>query len=505
METTLDSIIDLGSDLKANIILLLTCVVEYKGFLAMVQPNMKFKPERMIYGLKKNKFINDENLIQGLSKIGKKLNIQSHAHKTRAVSGSLVEVPITQNLQIYKTMKYTLESLLARTDSDIKWQMEKLNMNKDDKLLELNEETDIFYLTQLMNIFPHDLKLQEQTYDSNNRKRFRPEFMKTYGKQLNPDTLENLNLQKKQENMKNDLTEAHQVLTSKYIQNLVIQLDRMEFLAIDSHNLTKIFHKYGVNMRYLGKVAEESNLPHIRILCVWEMLARSMARMFNFWISEFILNAGNAVSDAEEIIYPNKSRKTKELLDLFDGKLKMVAFNFLNKAFGKLGSQINKNKEFWGIELYKQVEYDFEYQLEVGEDCQNVNDFQKGYLLNAFVYHTGLDLRQKGYLGLGVEDCPIDLEDILGFKTRPKVFKFKTHKLRQISENYQEHMQSERYSMALKLLAIKMSIEESMGRVYEYLDTLGEMADIQIKLNEFDAAIITCSKALEILSPYSPQ
>jgi hypothetical protein len=79
---------------------------------------------------------------------------------------------------------------------------------------------------------------------------------------------------------------------------------------------------------------------------------------------------------------------------------------------------------------------------------------------------------------LGVEDCPIDLEDILGFKTRPKVFKFKTHKLRQISENYQEHMQSERYSMALKLLAIKMSIEESMGRVYEYLDTLGEMADI---------------------------
>lgn len=58
--------------------------------------------------------------------------------------------------------------------------------------------------------------------------------------------------------------------------------------------------------------------------------------------------------------------------------------------------------------------------------------------------------------------------------------------------------------MALKLLAIKMSIEESLGRVFEYLDSLGEMADVQLKIKEYQASILTCGKALEILSPYSP-
>jgi hypothetical protein len=151
------------------------------------------------------------------------------------------------------------------------------------------------------------------------------------------------------------------------VDNLVYKLDRMEFLAIDSHNLTKIFHKFGVNMRYLGRIAEKATLPHIKSLCIWEMLARSMSRIYNFWISEFLLKAGNAVSDAEENLHPNKSRKTKKLLRLFDDELKLVVFKFFNKVFGKLGSDINKNTEFWGIQVYKQVEYDYDYQLDIGD------------------------------------------------------------------------------------------------------------------------------------------
>lgn len=153
--------------------------------------------------------------------------------------------------------------------------------------------------------------------------------------------------------MNNELTDAHDELESKFIQNLVNKLDRMEFLAIDSHNLTKIFHKFGVNMRYLGKVAQRTTLPHIRSLCVWEMLARSMSRIYNYWISEFLLKAGNAVSDAEENLHPNNSRKTTKLLKKFDEELKIVVFKFFNKVFGKFGSDVNNNREFWGVEVYK--------------------------------------------------------------------------------------------------------------------------------------------------------
>lgn len=53
-------------------------------------------------------------------------------------------------------------------------------MNKDDKLLELNEESDIFYITNLISIFPHDVELTDKGYKAMERKRLRPEFMKQY-------------------------------------------------------------------------------------------------------------------------------------------------------------------------------------------------------------------------------------------------------------------------------------------------------------------------------------
>lgn len=69
----------------------------------------------------------------------------------------------------------------------------------------------------------------------------------------------------------------------------------MEFLVIESHNLSKTFHQHGVNMRYLGKVAAITTMPSIKSLCVWEMIARSLKRMFNFELSNFVMKAGNSV------------------------------------------------------------------------------------------------------------------------------------------------------------------------------------------------------------------
>lgn len=42
-------------------------------------------------------------------------------------------------------------------------------------------------------------------------------------------------------------------------------------------------------MRYLGKVAQKSTLKHVKDLCVTEMLARTLKRIFNKAISEQIL------------------------------------------------------------------------------------------------------------------------------------------------------------------------------------------------------------------------
>ena len=46
-------------------------------------------------------------------------------------------------------------------------------------------------------------------------------------------------------------------------------------MPIDSESLELTFHSQGVNMRYLGLVTSQSIVPHVRDICVNEMLARA--------------------------------------------------------------------------------------------------------------------------------------------------------------------------------------------------------------------------------------
>lgn len=72
-----------------------------------------------------------------------------------------------------------------------------------------------------------------------------------------------------------DLNEATRYLRSTVIPNLVNMLDSLIIMPIDSESLELTFHSQGVNMRYLGMVTSLSIVPHVRDLCITEMIARS--------------------------------------------------------------------------------------------------------------------------------------------------------------------------------------------------------------------------------------
>jgi hypothetical protein len=48
---------------------------------------------------------------------------------------------------------------------------------------------------------------------------------------------------------------------------------------LDSTSITVKMHSCGVNIRYLGKVAERCELPHVREALVVEMLARTSKKV----------------------------------------------------------------------------------------------------------------------------------------------------------------------------------------------------------------------------------
>lgn len=60
-------------------------------------------------------------------------------------------------------------------------------------------------------------------------------------------------------------------------------------MPIDTESLQQVFHENGINMRYLSHVVVMSQVPHVREICVTEMLARTCKNIINYQLSQTIL------------------------------------------------------------------------------------------------------------------------------------------------------------------------------------------------------------------------
>ena len=50
---------------------------------------------------------------------------------------------------------------------------------------------------------------------------------------------------------------------------------------MDSNSISRVFHEYGVNLRYLGRVADRTKLSHIRELLIAEMIGRAVRKVLD--------------------------------------------------------------------------------------------------------------------------------------------------------------------------------------------------------------------------------
>lgn len=73
-------------------------------------------------------------------------------------------------------------------------------------------------------------------------------------------------------------------------------------------------------MRYLGTVASACSIPHIKDICITEMFARTLKRMFNTQISQEILDHNQRheftlaqLNEKEQQIYALSSSQTKQI------------------------------------------------------------------------------------------------------------------------------------------------------------------------------------------------
>ena len=82
-------------------------------------------------------------------------------------------------------------------------------------------------------------------------------------------------------------------------ENLLICLDSLYLVPYNSETLKICFHYFGINLGYLGKVAERTTIPHIRELCLIDMFARVCKKII------FDLLAQNVFQQATHAFYSN--------------------------------------------------------------------------------------------------------------------------------------------------------------------------------------------------------
>ena len=478
----------------------MAAVVQYKGFRAFVNIGLNFKDYEVAFGLNAGRFVADFDLMKGMNQIGKKLNIMPHTHKSRTSSGAMIEVPLSQGIKVYKTQKKNQEDLYKDQDQSMKEQYVKLSQNLEVSDYQSKKKANnehIYYITNAMSIFPIDIDISKRTkYPT--RRRLRPEFMRAFERKLNPDTFEVSIGGKKSDPLESDMTEANKNLKSKNVSELVNKLDRMEYLPLDSYGFTKIFHEFGVNMRYLGLITESSKLPHIQEICMTEMVARSCKKILNYKLSRMIFMAGESVKDIDEGIDLMNEAEIIEAKQMFDNELKKLVADMLNFVFGN--SELSK--DFWKVNLREQMSYDFGYRMNSNTD---IKDFPIGALLNCISYHFNIKLQDKNFEGLIEKQFPFNQDSIVCFNHKTKSYSFKKHKLRRVSEYYIEHRENKQYALALQLLRMKLTSEDALGRKEEYLELLGEIADLKLEMGQIDEAIKAADKAISILDTFAPQ
>lgn len=111
-------------------------------------------------------------------------------------------------------------------------------------------------------------------------------------------------------------------------------------MAIDSVSISEIFHKAGVNLRFLGKVAKLTKMPHVKDICEAEMVARASKVIINQQITEFFLNKNKVKNyDTDSQFTQNQSADQKnkfmmqKLLEEKKQKIQEFYVDMLNFMF----------------------------------------------------------------------------------------------------------------------------------------------------------------------------
>lgn len=130
----------------------------------------------------------------------------------------------------------------------------------------------------------------------------RPEVVLSWNNELSNAVFSKISFEK-DERSELQLAEACKSVKDENMKALVKMLDEATFFIIDSPSIEDIMHEYGINIRYLGQVANLFSLSYNRKIFEVEMIARVLKRIFYTTIEGLNENIKDLFTDFLNVLF----------------------------------------------------------------------------------------------------------------------------------------------------------------------------------------------------------
>ena len=187
-------------------------------------------------------------------------------------------------------------------------------------------------------------------------------------------------------------------------------LDNTTVFLVDSQGIEDLLHEYGINIRYIGSLAEKVNLDFNKKILETEMVARACKRYFFKTFHEVIGEQGLA-----------GGQLIQEFKDCF--------VDFLNLLFirSKEAEALYKNY------IYAEISRYYDYKI-----TSYPPEMQGGGILHALCYHFGIRLKIIDYPFFQNLDSIFNAAHILEVHGSAKTYDMDTSEIKQVCKKYKE-------------------------------------------------------------------
>ncbi|CAK61282.1 unnamed protein product (macronuclear) [Paramecium tetraurelia] len=247
------------------------------------------------------------------------------------------------------------------------------------------------------------------------------------------------------------------------LHDLITKFESLEFLPIDSNQLSEQLHQLGINIKYIGKICQMCQLQHIKDLCVCDMISRVCKKVLRNNVADLMKNLKYQLSQKLQSDQSNilefsmiQELNTKDvqdikiILELSSKLINESCLDFLNLLLG-----VGKESDiFWIQIIQKQIWYDYSYNLDV---TSRYSIQYKGMLLYCLQQQCDISFTISPALINGMFKESFPLKEKPQFNVQSKAYQLNTSKIARKSKrrnimNQEQLFQSIKWSLELCLI-----------------------------------------------------